>query len=193
MLGSLIFLSPPSLNSSMASQVYSAEKKDWSDISLFRSLNMAHHASQLPAGTDTTRLDIGRMVALWVSAFEILAHPAIGKSGTKSVFELLNSVQWEKKACRAKRYHAEVRNGVTIKNSTFFSWLYGELYRARDQFLHGNPITRKTEIVPGLPRVSLLQYAAPLYRMALTAFLGLRLQMPPYQTAQLFGERWPTT
>ncbi len=68
---------------------YLGRKKDWSDISLFRSLNMAHHASQLPAGTDTTRLDIGRMVALWVSAFEILAHPAIGKSGTKSVFELL--------------------------------------------------------------------------------------------------------
>lgn len=47
----------------------------WDDVALTRSLNMAYHASLLPAGTDTTFYDVGRIVSLWVSAFEILVHP----------------------------------------------------------------------------------------------------------------------
>lgn len=38
-----------------------------------------YEASLLPAGTDTIFYDVGRIVSLWVSAFEILVHP--GGSG----------------------------------------------------------------------------------------------------------------
>ena len=47
------------------------------DIALFRSLNMAYHASLMPAGTDARLYDVGRLVSLWVSAFEILVHPCV--------------------------------------------------------------------------------------------------------------------
>jgi hypothetical protein len=50
-----------------------------SEVALFRSLNMANQASLLPAGVDATFYDVGRSIALWVSAFEILAHPREGK------------------------------------------------------------------------------------------------------------------
>ena len=44
------------------------------DRRLFRALEMARAASKMPGGSDATEYDVGRAVALWVSAFEILAH-----------------------------------------------------------------------------------------------------------------------
>jgi hypothetical protein len=60
---------------------YLGKRQRWQDRALFRSLNMAHHAAQLPAGMGTTLYDLGRIAALWVSAFEILAHPRTESSG----------------------------------------------------------------------------------------------------------------
>ena len=56
---------------------YETANAVWEDIALFRSLNMSYHASLLPAGTDTTFYDVGRMFSLWISAFEILVHPEV--------------------------------------------------------------------------------------------------------------------
>jgi hypothetical protein len=50
----------------------------WDDLKLFRSLNMANIASALPSHGDVTPYDSGRSIALWVSAFEVLAHPGTG-------------------------------------------------------------------------------------------------------------------
>jgi len=50
----------------------------WPDRALFRSLNQAFHAAQTHFHTAGTPYDAGRLVALWVSAFEILAHRAPG-------------------------------------------------------------------------------------------------------------------
>jgi hypothetical protein len=44
------------------------------DRRLFRALEMARAASRTPGGADASEHDHGRAVALWVSAFEILAH-----------------------------------------------------------------------------------------------------------------------
>ena len=44
------------------------------DRRLFRALEMARAASKMPGGSDATDYDVGRAVAMWVSAFEILAH-----------------------------------------------------------------------------------------------------------------------
>lgn len=54
-------------------------------------------------------------------------------------------------------------------------WMYGELYKARNDFLHGNPITGERLIVRPSQR-SLFLYTAPLYRLALTGFLDLRFK-----------------
>lgn len=71
----------------------------WEDVALFRSLNMAYHASLLPAGTETTFYDIGRLISLWVSAFEILVHPGGNeRANCDKVFRLINSTSWELRA-----------------------------------------------------------------------------------------------
>lgn len=156
---------------------YFGRASDWKHVALFRSLNMAFHASRLPAGIDTRSLDLGRMLALWVSAFEILAHPKIGRSGTGSVFRLLNSVSWQDRDCRRRRFKAGEKQANVTQKSTLACWLYAQLYEARNHFLHGNPLGRRTGLVPKTNR-HLLMFAAPLYRMALTGYLDLRWSEP---------------
>ena len=56
-------------------------------------------------------------------------------------------------------------------------WLYGQIYQARNRFLHGNPVTRNDLMVKRSKR-SLFQCAAPLYRMALTGFLAMTWEEP---------------
>jgi len=60
-------------------EVYSNRSTNHAAVALFRSLNMAYRAGSVPGEADATNYDYGRSVALWVSAFEILAHP--GGSG----------------------------------------------------------------------------------------------------------------
>jgi hypothetical protein len=55
--------------------------------------------------------------------------------------------------------------------------VYGELYKARNDFLHGNPIDRDRLTVKPSQR-SLFIYAAILYRLALTGFLDLKFKVP---------------
>ena len=47
---------------------YEGPDPNWEDVALMRSLNMAYQATLLPAGTETTFYDVGRIVSLWVSA-----------------------------------------------------------------------------------------------------------------------------
>ena len=56
-------------------------------------------------------------------------------------------------------------------------WIYGEIYRVRNDFLHGNPVNPKSLIVKRSGR-NLFSYASILYRMALTGFLDLRPPTP---------------
>ena len=58
---------------------YSDGDPSWDDEKLMRSLNMAYHASQPPANQDATVFDYGRIIALWVSALEILINPIDGE------------------------------------------------------------------------------------------------------------------
>ena len=56
------------------SRAYQRQRMGASDIALFRSLNMANTAMAMPAVQGATIFDYGRQCALWISAFEILAH-----------------------------------------------------------------------------------------------------------------------
>ncbi len=156
---------------------YAGRNPQWPDRALFRSLNMANQASQLPAGSDTTFYDVGRSIALWVSAFEILAHPGTGKSGLGPVYDLLEKVAWESSRSRLRRYKAYEAGKKNRPRRPLACWIYGEIYRARNDFLHGNPVSQKRLIVKQSNR-SLFQYAAPLYRLALTGFLPLSWSEP---------------
>lgn len=151
---------------------YLGKRKTWSDRALFRSLNMATNAAQLPGGIDTTLYDLGRITGLWVSAFEILAHPRTAKSGLQTVYPLLESVKHLNPRLSRKLYVAHVGGKKPWPRRPLTCWLYGELYKARNEFLHGNPVSPKT-LSPRALQQSLFWFAPGLYRLALTGFLDL--------------------
>lgn len=71
---------------------------------------------------------------------------------------------------------------------TLASWLYQVLYECRNDFLHGNPVERSNFFL-ATPQRTIFEYAAPLYRIALTAFLPLAygVPMPSADDAGAFG------
>ncbi len=154
---------------------YEAEQPEWADVALMRSLNMAYQASLMPGGTDTTFYDVGRVVALWVSAFEILVHPGgEGRANRDKVFDLIEQTPWAIQDSGKPAYDTGSKNKV---KRTLASWLYQKLYDCRIDFLHGNPVKHSTLFFDSSPH-SIIQYAAPLYRIALTAFLPLTCDRP---------------
>jgi hypothetical protein len=140
------------------------------DERLFRSLNMANAAAMLPAGADAKLYDTVRSVALWASAFEIL-YPA-KKEAYKSIYAALNSISWNNSACSTKRYKAYGDKSGALY--TLPVWLFGEINLLRNDALHGNTMSPGRLIVPPAKQ-PLHMFAAPLYRMILTAYLDLKL------------------
>jgi hypothetical protein len=71
---------------------------------------------------------------------------------------------------------------------TLASWLYQVLYECRNDFLHGNPVER-SNLFLATPQRTVFEYAPPLYRIALTAFLPLAydVTMPSADDASAFG------
>ena len=146
---------------------------------------MAVAASKIPATVDVTLFDLGRTVSLWVSAFEILAHPRVGKSGLQLVYNLLEKSPWHDKKLRYRKYRA-YNPRLPQKSAPLLSlscWLYGEIYQARNDFLHGNSIRQNRLHVRGSGR-SLFQYSPMLYRMALAAFLPIKSNLKSPTPAQ---------
>jgi len=173
---------------------WSGGKTGWSDIALFRSLNMAFRASAMPAGGEAaTFYDIGRAVALWVSAFEILCHPGPGGGANLAeVYKFLNKIPFILDASK-DAVHPTFKAGKKKKeDSNIACFIYGELYLARNDFLHGNPVPRDRLIIVK-SKQPLYNYAAPLYRLALTAFLDLSWKQPSpgMSDLQKLGE-WST-
>lgn len=149
---------------------YETQEPNWQDVALMRSLNMAYHASLLPAGRDMVLYDVGRVVSIWVSAFEILVHPGgSGQANLNKVFEMIERTSWEVCASRELAYDTGIKNKV---KRTLASWLYQVLYDCRNNFLHGNPV-KSSDLIISASQRTIFEYAAPLYRIVLTAFLPL--------------------
>lgn len=148
-----------------------------SDIALFRSLNMAFNASAIPSRASL--YDVGRLVALWVSAFEILAHPGEeGQVKLSLVYDLLKNSPWTLKASEAEEHKCYIGKKEIISINA--CWLYGLLYQARNNFLHGNPVSGDNLQLPA--GRNLFEIASPLYRMALASALPL---VPPESKGEL--------
>ncbi|MEX1060339.1 MAG: hypothetical protein WED13_04900 [Methyloceanibacter sp.] len=167
---------------------YKRARPEWRDLALFRSLNMANQACRLPAVIETTLYDVGRLLALWVSAFEILAHPGSRDSGLSVVYGLLDGLDFQIERSTHRRYMTYQGRRAQRSRQSLAHWLYGEIYGARNDFLHGNPVTQ-ARLKPRGAQGNLFQYAAPLYRLALTGFLELKFarDMPALEDAEAFG------
>lgn len=154
-------------------ELYTKGQDDIGDRRLFRSLDMARAACRMPGSADASILDQGRSAALWVSAFEILAHD--GKSSSRKVLNLLAKVAWHHR--ELEEHERDARAGTTPVKTNLAGEIYLALNRARNDFLHGNEISVST-ILYGRSKRNVLNFAAPLYRMALTAYLDLRQSVP---------------
>ncbi len=165
----------PLLNALLAAweRRFSAGRDDAWERRLFRSLDMARSALRMPGGPDSTILHIGRAVSMWVSAFEILAHE--GRSSAKKVVGLLLRARLHSEKLSAADH--QVWFGKERVNVGLSGALYMKLNRARNDFLHGNDIPDDAlHFVEG--GYNLLNYCAPLYRIALTAYLKLEFPHP---------------
>jgi len=152
---------------------FNGTKPRWRSLALFRSLNMAHAAAQIPAVIGVTSYAIGRNISLWVSAFEILVHPERDDTGVKEVYALLDQVDWRNDKCKERTHSCyEGRSKKPGPLRTLACWIYGEINHARIDYLHGNAL-RDDRLIVKQSGQHLFNYAPPLYRLLLTAFLGL--------------------
>jgi len=135
---------------------------------------MALSAAALPGNVEVTIYDIGRSIALWVSAFEILAHPGTNV-GYQQIYELLDSVEWKLTICTDPIYEPLGWKQSAPRRSLPI-WMYGEMSRARHDFIHGNKL-KSLIVLPA--KQSLYMYTSLLYRMALTGFLKSEMPILP--------------
>ncbi len=164
---------------------FSGNPVAWKDKALFRSLNMANEAGRIPALVASVFYDTGRSLALWVSAYEILAHPGgRGQSNFGTVSELLERVKWidQKLAVAAHRIP-----GRTAQQKPLAIWVCRKIYDLRNAFLHGNDVDGDALLLNGKP---VIDFAACLYRLALTGFLDLHfnVETPSADDAEAFAQ-----
>jgi hypothetical protein len=146
---------------------------EWKDKALFRSLNMANEAGRIPALTAALFYDTGRSLALWVSAYEILAHPGgMGQSSFATVSTTLESVKWNNTKLSAATH---IIPGRTPQQKQLATWICKKVYDLRNDFLHGNDVQGSALMLNGKP---IIDFAACLYRLALTGFLDLHFNVP---------------
>lgn len=164
---------------------FSGSPAIWKDIALFRSLNMANEAGRIPALTAATFYDTGRSLGLWVSAYEILAHPggATGQSNFGTVSAMLESVKWHNAKLSAATHTIP---GKTPQQKQLATWICKKVYDLRNDFLHGNEVEGPKLLLNGKV---VIDFAACLYRLALTGFLDLHFSLPtpPAQDAEAMG------
>lgn len=143
---------------------------EWQTRKLFRSLEMAYHATTMPFKNHSTIYDYGSSASLWVSAFEILCHPRSGNVGLLSVLDLLERYSWADKTVRKKAYKVKYRGNESRVN--LVQRLYKELYDTRNAFLHGNPV-RPTRLraLKNKRKLSITRFAPLIYKVALLCFL----------------------
>ena len=156
----------------------------WEDKALFHSLNMANEASQIPALTASTFYDVGRSLAHWVSAYEIMVHPESGISNKTKVAVELEKVQWLDQRLAALNHPGP---GNPPQQKQLGTWLCHKIYGLRDDFLHGNDVDGPALLLNGKP---VIDFAGCLYRMVLTGFFDLHFkeQLPLGADADAIGK-----
>lgn len=150
---------------------FSTPQPDWHSKALFRSLNMANEAAGIPAPTASVFYDVGRSLALWVSACEILAHPGGNQpSNFGTVAAVLESVGWLDNRLSNATYQVGPKPQHV---GTLATWIYKAIYELRNDFLHGNDVDGPALLLNGKP---IIDFAGCIYRAALTGVLDVRFK-----------------
>jgi len=153
-----------------ADRFVSGRLNSWRTRVLFRSLEMAYHATTIPFENDSTIYDYGAKIALWVSAFEVLVRSETEYANLEKVLALLREPRFYWPKLRHRRYAIKI--GKRKERVSLAEKLYKSLYVARNDFMHGNPVQVRNLFVNRSQRYQPLTVAAPLlYRQALQAFL----------------------
>lgn len=139
---------------------------------VLRSLHAAYAACRAPFHHLGGSLDVGMTTSLWVTAFEILAHPGGSEDVTwEGVNNLIEKVDWPDEALRTKGQlpvlgakRKKPRGSVSAPVQ-----LYEHLYAARCAYLHGEP---ELDVAWEILRGPLQEQAAVLYRFVLLRVLA---------------------
>jgi hypothetical protein len=101
-----------------------------------RSLEFAFHALRAPVSYSKKRSDRAVALSLWVSAFEVLVHPDVGRVNSRHVSGVIKQIQWSKASLRRARYRPV---GLPRERSltTRPVQIYLRLSRLRNSFFHG--------------------------------------------------------
>jgi hypothetical protein len=152
--------------------IKSTKSVDAMNIALFRSLQMAFRACAMPYQNRSTHDDYGAQLALWVSACEILVWPNSGHASLSSVLDVLEKIRHLGRRLRGRRYSIKLKN--VLKKVPLPQRLYVQMYQARNDYLHGNPVGYKTILPFGKrDRHPLTCYAPLVYRFLLFEMLDL--------------------
>lgn len=146
------------------------KRGEWKIRSIFRSLEMVFRASGLPFRNQGTIHDYGANIALWISAFEILNHPGgNGYVSLNSVLDFLGEIVFKTKKLNHKCYNGRKTERLNLLQKTYF-----EMHIARNQFLHGNPVSQSSLFPGKITKCNPLIVVAPvMYKCAIYHFLGL--------------------
>jgi hypothetical protein len=110
---------------------------------VFRSIDMAYYALRAPMVNLGAQVDFGVGLSLWVSAFETLAHPGIGKVTFSHVSSMIKDVPWQSLRLRRKTYTSVGQEKKPQKPNarvTLPVQVYSRLYCSRNRYAHGNPL-----------------------------------------------------
>lgn len=147
-------------------------KKEAFGDRLFRSLEVAYQACGIGSKNEASLSEYGTQLALWVSACEILAWPTNRHAGLESVLAMLARYP-AREATHKLRFRAKVRGKPTRLSAVQRAYTY--LYKARNGFLHGNPVSPNMMFTLNRrERIALPRIAAIVYRAALVTYLDER-------------------
>lgn len=143
---------------------------------VFRSLEIAYRASSLPFDNHASINDYGINISQWISAFEILVHPKTGHAGINEVQKLLGTIKFNSKKLNYNNYSYIYDSKSKRKrfNATAIQKTYYEMYKARNKFLHGEPVKINDLFINNNDNHYTLNIAAPIiYKYALQEVLGI--------------------
>jgi hypothetical protein len=161
---------------------------------LFRAVEVAYQAMRVPAvgSPRPTIHDSGIGVALWVSAFEVLAHPWGKQANVCAVLDVLGKAVYLDPELRSTKYRFRYGRPPKFKfrQNNFVQRLYTQLYSARNDYLHGNTVDGSNLFPDGNQKMpNLLRIAPLIFRAVLDGHLrpirryqGLR---PERQAAEM--------